>query len=421
MDAVMYKKYDLLKSMKLAVQSSVIGSKNDVEYHNHSDHNNGSIDPNHNALYVSTGVAHGGYIGLKFDCVKNRSSYIVFCLETLDILPHTLTSTTPELGYHYLFKLNHTQQQFIHGYSSGCLPLFGHNVEVMYNAGHMIMCGQYEKPMYILKSPPKKTLDSQSKQLDIPSKQCFSSSPTQTERLKQAADTLSNRVIDNLSARNMNILSKRVSATGAMDTSSEQAVDMITSCYTIVDPSEPAVMPDFIFYEITRCVSEENSQYKCKLKEEKCKTSVPRRAAHDRVIHIRYCKICDTALPADYKKNKGIHDTCLDLSDDENDDYSYQPNELTRYCAKCNLKLPCHYGPRANYHKSCYFEHINADTENKANIEANAKPVVDDKLRYCEECNKELPDNAKSWVKYHKPCYTKYKISQYVANIDLFS
>lgn len=132
--------YNLIKSLNIPIQTSVIGSKNNKEYHNYDVSNAGHNT--HNALYISTGESHGGYIGLRF---KNRSSYIVFCLETINILPHTLTSTTPELGYHYMFKLNRSQQKCLSDYSSGTLKLFGHEVDVIYNYGQMIMYGQYNK------------------------------------------------------------------------------------------------------------------------------------------------------------------------------------------------------------------------------------------------------------------------------------
>lgn len=163
----MQKNYKLLKSMNLPIQTSVIGSNKS----------------NHNAVYVRTGTADGGYIGLKFDCVKNISSYIVFCLETINILPRTLTSTTPKLGYHYIFKLSRLQQKCLSNYTSGTLDLFGHSVDVVYNSRAMIMYGEYDKPCPVF-----------------------------------GTETL---------------------------------------CYTIVDSSKPAIMPDIIFDEILRCITNE--------------------------------------------------------------------------------------------------------------------------------------------------------------------
>lgn len=285
----MQEKYKLLQSMNVPVQTSVIGSKDNTEYHN-----------THNALYISTGELHGGYIGLKFDCVKNKSSYIVFCLETINVLPHTLTSTTPELGYHYIFKLNKPQQKCLADYTYGTLDLFGHSVDVIYNNGRMILEGQYEK-------------------------NCPLSYP---------------------------------------------------SCYTIVDPTKPAIMPDIIFNEIMDLIRGKRycSGCKKKLKEGYIYDNLYHKKCYKLFLRNRICTICKDHLPNDYKIDQTAHNLCIN------------PVGI-RYCKICLKKLPPGYELEQISHELCI------------------KPPK----RYCLLCRRSMPPNPQSWMRYHKACYFKKK------------
>lgn len=69
---------------------------------------------------------------------------MAFFCKTVDVLPPTLTCTTPNRGYHYVFKLNDLQRKKLINLNS-CQPgLFGYDIDVLYNKGRFVMSGKYK-------------------------------------------------------------------------------------------------------------------------------------------------------------------------------------------------------------------------------------------------------------------------------------
>jgi P4 family phage/plasmid primase-like protien len=147
--------FELMKSMDLIVRTHNIileDNKKQQKYYDklYDDENKKKLikyqskfNNNHNALHVFTGELHGGYIGIDIDCKNNAFSHAGFCIATLDELPRTLTCTTPNRGFHYLFKLTNDQQKALSNYKTRQAELFGYDIDVLYNTGRFVMSGQY--------------------------------------------------------------------------------------------------------------------------------------------------------------------------------------------------------------------------------------------------------------------------------------
>ena len=145
--------FELMKSMGLTIRSHNVSMKNgkkcQIYYDKIYDKNKNPIkyeskfNNTHNALHVFTGELHGGYIGIDIDCKNNKLSNIIFCLKTLNELPCTLKCTTPNGGFHYLFKLNNKQKKVLVDYKSRQPELFGCDIDVLYNTGRFVMSGEY--------------------------------------------------------------------------------------------------------------------------------------------------------------------------------------------------------------------------------------------------------------------------------------
>jgi len=145
--------FELMKSMKLTVRTHNIVLKNNKKCQLYSDKiydnnknlikHHSNFNNQHNALHIFTGELHGGYIGIDIDCKNNKFSYSVFCAETINVLPRTLTCTTPNGGFHYLFKLNNIQQKQLTNYKTQQPELFGYDIDVLYNTGRFVMSGEY--------------------------------------------------------------------------------------------------------------------------------------------------------------------------------------------------------------------------------------------------------------------------------------
>ena len=155
MSATLLKDFEMLKEMNLIVRTFEIIAKG-TENINHyiediySDNEKSKLikydskyTDGHNALHVFTGELHGGYIGININCKENKKSYVAFCIATINKLPRTLTCTTPNAGFHYLFKLNDTQKNALSDYKVSRAKLFDHDIDVLYNTGRCIMSGQY--------------------------------------------------------------------------------------------------------------------------------------------------------------------------------------------------------------------------------------------------------------------------------------
>ena len=147
------KDYELLKSMNLTTRTHSIvfknGKKRQIYYDKLYDNNKKLIKyqsrfvNNQNALHIFTGELHGGHIGIDVDCKENKLSPLAFFIKTLDILPCTLTCTTPNNGFHFVFKLNDSQRKKLINLNT-CQPeLFGYDIDVLYNTGRFVMSGKY--------------------------------------------------------------------------------------------------------------------------------------------------------------------------------------------------------------------------------------------------------------------------------------
>ena len=99
----------------------------------------------HNALHIFTGELHGGYIGIDIDNKNNKESFTGFC-KAVNIeggIANTFTCTTPNDGYHYVFKLSQAQQDALTNYKTGQPKLFRYDIDVLYNTGRFVMSGSY--------------------------------------------------------------------------------------------------------------------------------------------------------------------------------------------------------------------------------------------------------------------------------------
>ena len=55
----------------------------------------------------------------------------------------TLTCTTPNKGYHYVYKLSDEQKEGTKFYNGGQVKLFDLDIDVLYNSGRLVMAGVY--------------------------------------------------------------------------------------------------------------------------------------------------------------------------------------------------------------------------------------------------------------------------------------
>jgi P4 family phage/plasmid primase-like protien len=145
--------FELMRSMGLTVRTHNVAlkdnTKRQIYYEKIYDEAKKLIkyqsefNNSHNALHVFTGELHGGYIGIDVDCKNNVFTHAIFCVATFNELPRTLICTTPNGGFHYLFKLNEDQQKTLSGYKT-CQPeLFDCDIDVLYNTGRFVMSGEY--------------------------------------------------------------------------------------------------------------------------------------------------------------------------------------------------------------------------------------------------------------------------------------
>lgn len=144
--------YPQIKSLGLTVRSHKIVVKDNKKCHYYFDklydHNrhlikyHSVLNKYHNAIHVFTGELHGGYIGIDIDNKNNKDSYTGFC-NAVGTVPATLACTTPNNGYHYVFKLSQSQQTALAKYKTGQPKLFGYDIDVLYNTGRFVMSGSY--------------------------------------------------------------------------------------------------------------------------------------------------------------------------------------------------------------------------------------------------------------------------------------
>lgn len=119
-------------------------NKSDLIIHK-SEFDNIEVLKNANALVVLTGAAHGKYIGID---VKKSSSFFTnahYLLEvTKECNNNTLSCITPSGGHYYVYKLDDRQARRLE-YSrfDSELKLFDCDIDVIYNAGSLIMSGFY--------------------------------------------------------------------------------------------------------------------------------------------------------------------------------------------------------------------------------------------------------------------------------------